>query len=65
MLEALEDEYLAARAADVRDVGTQLLRAVLGLPLETWDDLAEPSVLVASDFFPSETATIPPGMALG
>ena len=65
MLEALDDEYLAARAADVRDVGTQLLRAVLGLPLDTWDDLSTPSVLVASDFFPSETATIPPGMALG
>ena len=65
MLEALDDEYLAARAADVRDVGTQLLRAVLGLPLDTWDNLSAPSVLVASDFFPSETATIPPGMALG
>lgn len=65
MLEALDDEYLAARAADVRDVGTQLLRSVLGLPLETWDNLKVPSVLVASDFFPSETATIPPGMALG
>lgn len=65
MLEALDDEYLAARAADVRDVGTQLLRAVLGLPLDTWDDLSTPSVLVASDFFPSETATIPPGMAIG
>ena len=65
MLESLEDEYLAARAADVRDVGTQLLKSVLGLPLETWDHLKAPSVLVASDFFPSETATIPPGMALG
>ena len=65
MLESLDDEYLAARAADVRDVGTQLLKSVLGLPLETWDHLKVPSVLVASDFFPSETATIPPGMALG
>ena len=65
MLESLDDEYLAARAADVRDVGTQLLKAILGLPLETWDNLTVPSVLVASDFFPSETATIPPGMALG
>ncbi|MDE0710122.1 MAG: PEP-utilizing enzyme, partial [bacterium] len=65
MLESLDDEYLAARGADVRDVGTQLLRSVLGLPLETWDGLEVPSVLVARDFFPSETATIPPGMALG
>ncbi len=65
MLEALDDEYLAARSADIRDVGQQLLRSVLGLPLETWDKLAEPSVLLASDFFPSETATLPPGMALG
>jgi phosphoenolpyruvate-protein phosphotransferase len=65
MLESLDDEYLAARAADVRDVGTQLLKSILGLPLETWDHLVAPSVLVASDFFPSETATIPPGMALG
>ncbi len=65
LLESLDDEYLAARAADIRDVGTQLLKSVLGLPLDTWDDLAVPSVLVATDFFPSETATIPPGMALG
>ncbi|MDE0370218.1 MAG: PEP-utilizing enzyme, partial [bacterium] len=65
MLESLDDEYLAARGADVRDVGTQLLRSVLGLPLETWEALEVPSVLVAQDFFPSETATIPPGMALG
>ncbi len=65
MLESLDDEYLAARAADVRDVGNQLLRSVLGLPLDTWDNLDVPSVLVASDFFPSETATIPPGMAIG
>ena len=65
MLESLDDEYLAARAADVRDVGNQLLRSALGLPLDTWDNLEVPSVLVASDFFPSETATIPPGMALG
>ncbi|MCY4368847.1 MAG: phosphoenolpyruvate--protein phosphotransferase [bacterium] len=65
ILESLDDEYLAARAADVRDVGNQLLRSVLGLPLDTWDDLAAPSILVASDFFPSETATLPPGMALG
>ena len=61
MLEALEDEYLAARAADVRDVGTQLPKSILGLPLEPWDHLTVPSVLVASDFFPSETATIPRG----
>ena len=39
MLESLDDEYLAARAADVRDVGNQLLRSVLGLlstPGTTW-----------------------------
>ncbi len=30
MLKALEDEYLAARAADVRDVGTQLLKSISG-----------------------------------
>ncbi len=65
LLESLDDEYLAARAADVRDVGNQLLRSVLGLPMDTWDDLTVPSILVATDFFPSETATLPEGMALG
>ena len=65
ILESLDDEYLAARAADVRDIGNQLLRSALGLPLDTWDNLEVPSVLVASDFFPSETATIPDGMAIG
>ncbi len=65
MLESLEDEYLAARASDIRDVGNQLLRGILGMPPDTWDDLVTPSILVASDFFPSETAALPPGKALG
>ncbi len=65
MLEALENEYLAARAADVRDVGTQLPKSILGLPLEPWDHLTVPSVLVASDFSPPRRPPSPRGWRSG
>ncbi len=62
MLAGLEDELLAARAADVRDVGARIVRILTGTAL----DLPEgPSIAVADDLPPSVTAEIPPGFLLG
>ncbi|HEX7099291.1 MAG TPA: phosphoenolpyruvate--protein phosphotransferase [Acidimicrobiia bacterium] len=61
----MEDEYFAARAADIRDLGNQLLRQLLGVGQSDLSTLTEPSIIVAHDLTPSDTALIPPGMALG
>ena len=67
-LAALEDEYLAARADDVRDVARQIaveLTGGGGTGLEILEALTVPSVILARNLAPSDTARIPKGMALG
>ncbi|MHA6796415.1 phosphoenolpyruvate--protein phosphotransferase [Pseudonocardia bannensis] len=54
-LEALADPYLRARAADVHDVGNQVLRALRGEP-GTGPDLS--GVVVAADLAPAEMASL-------
>jgi phosphocarrier protein FPr len=61
-LAALPDELLAARAADVRDVGARIARILLG---EEMDLPGVPSVAIADDLPPSVAAEIPPGFLLG
>jgi phosphotransferase system enzyme I (PtsI) len=65
-LAALADPHLAARAADVRDVLARILERLAGGrrpdPLQS---LAEPSVVVAHDLSPSETAGLDPSRVLG
>ena len=63
MFAAMEDEYMAARADDVRDVSRQIAAEIMG---ETFGlvDLDEPSVILARSLAPSDTARVPEGMAL-
>ena len=63
--EAIGDEYFSARAADIRDIGIQLLRSVMGVSGSTLSALTEPVVIAAHDLTPSDTASIPPGMVAG
>lgn len=63
--EELGDEYFAQRAMDIRDIGAQLIRILLGMEVGGLETIDRPSVVVAEDLTPSETVTIPPGMALG
>jgi phosphocarrier protein FPr len=61
---ALEDPYQQARAADLTDVGQRVLRLLTGTtpaPL----DLSEPSILVAAELTPSDTARLDPDQVLG
>jgi phosphocarrier protein FPr len=62
VLAARDDELLAARAADVRDVGARIARTIRG---ETLQLPVVPSIAVADDLPPSVTAEIPPGLLLG
>src|SRR5918995_522200 len=65
MFAAMEDEYLAARADDVRDVASQIAAELMGGKKSGLETLDEPSVVLARNLAPSDTARIPKGMALG
>jgi phosphoenolpyruvate-protein phosphotransferase (PTS system enzyme I) len=65
MFAAMEDEYLSARADDVRDVASQIAAELMGGGATGLETLAEPSVILAVNLAPSDTARIPKGMGLG
>ena len=54
MFAAMDDEYMKARSADVKDISERLVRNLSG---EVDNDLSsmEPSIIVADDLSPSET----------
>lgn len=56
--EGMEDEYFAARAADIRDVGRRIVRVLQGAQ-DTGLDLPADAVVVAVDLAPSDTAAFP------
>lgn len=64
LYQALKDSYLQARAADVSDVGKQVLQLLTGAEKETLD-LQEPAILVATELTPSETVQLDPSKVLG
>jgi phosphoenolpyruvate-protein phosphotransferase len=64
MLESLEDEYLSARAADVRDVTTRVLRILLGVVESPTGGLIRPSIILARDLTPSDTVLLDKSLVL-
>lgn len=64
-LRALDDELLAARGADVVDVGQRIARQLSGTPDNTVATLDGPAIVVADDLLPSVTATLPRDRLLG
>jgi multiphosphoryl transfer protein len=60
---SLEDEYLRARAADVLDVGCQVVMNLLGegRPVPV---LESPGILIAADLTPADTARLDPSRVM-
>lgn len=54
---AMDDEYMQARAVDVKDVSTRLVQILCGEQTGTIMD--QPGILVAEDLTPSETVQLP------
>ncbi len=54
MFAGMDDEYMQARAADVKDISTRLIRNLSGQGGADFSTM-EPSVIVADDLSPSET----------
>ena len=60
----LADEYLRARAADLRSVGSQVLARLLDVPIPH-PELEAPGVVIASDLSPADTVGLDPAVVLG
>ncbi len=58
MFESMDDEYMKARAADIRDVSFRLLCNILGKEIPNLATLQEPVVIVAKDLTPSDTGSL-------
>ena len=65
LLSSMGDEFFAARALDVKDVGRRVLRILLGLPDTALSAVTDPSIIVADDLTPSDTASLDPALTLG
>ncbi len=57
--------YFADRVTDLRDVGSRTVAAVLGRPSPGVPALTEPSIVVAEDLAPAETATLDRAKVVG
>lgn len=64
MFAGMDDEYMAARADDVRDVASQIAAEIMGHEASALATLDTPSVILARSLAPSDTARIPKGIAL-
>ncbi|MGZ3471016.1 MAG: PEP-utilizing enzyme, partial [Isosphaeraceae bacterium] len=65
-MERLNDSYLAARAADVRDIEARILGQLIGQrPKSFQDELPAPALVLAQDLSPSEAAGLDPNRVLG
>lgn len=61
---SLDDAYMQARAADVQDVGLRVLGQLLDVQRPSLD-FDQPSILVAADLTPADTAGLNPTQVLG
>jgi phosphotransferase system enzyme I (PtsI) len=57
---ALDDSYFAARAEDVREVGTRLIRSLTKTPFQAFSQLAPGTIVIAEELTPADTALFDP-----
>ena len=64
MFAAMDDAYMQARAADIRDVARRIVNNLMGI-VEGGIDSEEPVILAADDLAPSETIQLDKSKILG
>lgn len=62
---AMDDPVFSARAADFADMGRQLLSGLLGVRENSLDAIGAPSIVVARDLLPSDTARMNKALVRG
>jgi len=58
ILEQVDDPLTKERAVDLKDVRNRLIRNLYGIEAKSLSSLSEPSIVIAEDLFPSDTATL-------
>ena len=58
MFEAMDNEYMKERAADIRDVSKRILAHLLGVDLPNPSLIDEEVIVIAEDLTPSDTAQL-------
>ncbi|GMB08660.1 phosphoenolpyruvate-protein phosphotransferase [Thermolongibacillus altinsuensis] len=58
MFEAMDNEYMKERAADIRDVTKRVLAHLLGVTISNPSMISEEVIIVAEDLTPSDTAQL-------
>ncbi len=61
----IDDEYLRERSTDVEHIFNRVLLNLMGRKHETISEIKEPSIVVAHDLAPTDTAQMVKGMVLG
>ncbi len=56
--EAMEDEYMKERSADIRDVAKRFMAKLKRCALSDFSRITEPVILVARDLYPSDMAAL-------
>lgn len=64
-LDALTDEYLRSRAADIRDICRRVECILLNIDNSKSAELNQPSIIIAKDLTPSDTIHFAPSLVLG
>jgi phosphoenolpyruvate-protein phosphotransferase len=65
LLEGMGNEYMRARAVDVRDISRRVMRILLGAPEVAHRGPDLPSIICAEDLSPSDTVRLEKALVLG
>ena len=65
MYSRIPDEYIRERAADIKDVGSRIMKNILGIEFKNLSGLDEEVIIVAHDLTPSDTALLDRKYTLG
>ncbi len=65
MFAMMDDEYLKERATDIQDVGKRILHKLLGVEDTSLGAITQPSIVIADDLAPSDTAQLNPQVVRG
>ncbi|PID15381.1 phosphoenolpyruvate--protein phosphotransferase [Sporosarcina sp. P34] len=65
IFEAMDDPYMRERAADIRDVTKRILSHLLGVSIQTPEDITQEVVIIAEDLTPSHTVQLNPEQIKG
>jgi len=65
VFEGMEDKYLRERSKDIYDIGSRLIRNLLGVGDATTTLISKPCIIIADELSPSETISLPRHLILG